>query len=74
MPFKGTGQICNCCHPNALITLAEYLEDYATPKTKELGYKLIENQINKITNKKVLKTTKENISNIKNSNARDFRF
>lgn len=74
MSLCKSGQISNCCHPNALITLAEYLEDYAKPKTKELGYKIIENQLKKIQNKKVLEIAKENISNIKNSNARDFRF
>lgn len=74
MSLCKSGQICNCCHPNALITLAEYLEDYAKPKTKALGYKVIEDQINKISNKKVFELAQNNIFNIKNSNARDFRF
>lgn len=74
MSLCKSGQISNCCHPNALMTLAEYLEDYATPKTKELGYKVIEDQLSKISNEKVFKVAKENIYNIKNSNSRDFRF
>lgn len=69
-----SGQIVNCCHPNALMTLAEYLVDYATDNTKEKGYALIEDELSKITNPKVLKICKENIEAIKQSNRRDFRF
>lgn len=74
MSLCKNGQIINCCHPNALMTLAEYLEDYASDKTKESGYKLIEEEIEKITNEKVKETAIQNIDAIRNNNRRDFYF
>ena len=74
MSLCKSGQIVNCCHPNALMTLTEFLVDYASEETKEIGYKMIEEELNKITNPKVLEIAKDNIENIKNSNRRDFRF
>ena len=74
MALCKNGQIINCCHPNALMTLAEYLEDYASEKTKEMGYRLISEEIEKVTNEKVEKTAKENIDAIRNQNRRDFYF
>ena len=74
MSLCKSGQIVNCCHPNALMTLTEFLVDYASDETKEIGYKMIEEELNKITNPKVLEIAKDNIENIKNSNRRDFRF
>lgn len=68
------GQILNCCHPNALMTLSEYLEDYASEDTKKIGYKLIEKELERITNLKVKEIAKKNIEDIKHSNRRDFRF
>ena len=46
-------QILNCCHPNALMTLKEYLEDYASPETKQIGLELIERELARIPNEKV---------------------
>ena len=66
-------QILNCCHPNALMTLKEYLEDYASPETKEIGDKLIKQELEKIPNPKVKATATEYIHNIKEGK-RDFRF
>ena len=66
-------QILNCCHPNALMTLKEYLEDYASPETKEIGNALIEQELEKIPNPKVKETATEYIHNIVNGK-RDFRF
>ena len=66
-------QILNCCHPNALMTLKEYLEDYASPKTKEIGEALIQKELNVITNPKVKEKAAEYIANIHNGQ-RDFRF
>ena len=74
MSLCKTGQILNCCHPNALMTLTEYLEDYASPETKEIGYKLIEEELKKIPTDKVRGIAEKNIEDIKNSNGRDFRF
>ena len=66
-------QILNCCHPNALMTLKEYLEDYASPETKVIGDALIEQELEKIPNPKVKETAMEYIHNIVNGK-RDFRF
>lgn len=74
MSLCKTGQIVNCCHPNALMTLTEYLVDYASPETKEIGFALMEKELSKITNEKAKKIAEENIQDIKNSNRRDFRF
>jgi 2-iminoacetate synthase len=45
MEFSKPGFIHNFCTPNAVMTLSEYLEDYASPKTKEVGYKLIDEEV-----------------------------
>ena len=74
MALCKSGQILNCCHPNALMTLTEYLEDYASPETKKIGYEMIDREIERVPNEKVKKIAKENIEAIKNSNRRDFRF
>ncbi len=74
MSLCKTGQILNCCHPNALMTLTEFLEDYATEETKKVGYAMIEKELEKIPKEKVKDIAKQNITDIKNSNRRDFRF
>ncbi len=74
MSLCKNGQIINCCHPNALMTLAEYLEDYASDKTKKVGYELIAREIEKVTNDKVKDTAIQNIDAIRNNNRRDFYF
>lgn len=74
MSLCKNGQILNCCHPNALMTLSEYLEDYASPKTKKTGYKMVEEELKKIPNDKVRGIASQHIQDIKNSNRRDFRF
>ncbi len=53
MSLCKTGQIQNCCHPNALMTLTEYLMDYASPETKGRGFELIEKELLTIPNEKV---------------------
>lgn len=74
MSLCKNGQILNCCHPNALMTLAEYLVDYASEKTRVAGFKLIDDELKKIPNEKVRAIAEKNIEEIKNSNKRDFRF
>ncbi len=74
MSLCKSGQILNCCHPNALMTLSEYLEDYASKETKEAGYKMIEEELKKIPKDKVRQIATDNIRDIRNSNRRDFRF
>ena len=66
-------QILNCCHPNALMTLKEYLEDYASEETRKLGLKLIERELERIPNPKVRQTAYEHIHDIAEGK-RDFRF
>lgn len=73
MSLCKSGQIQNCCHPNALMTLKEYLEDYASPKTKELGEKLILKELENIPKEKVREIARKYISEI-HDGARDFRF
>ena len=74
MSLCKSGQIINCCHPNALMTLTEYLVDYASEETREIGYKMIEDELKKIPKENVRKIALENIEAIKNSDRRDFRF
>lgn len=73
MTLLKSGQIVNCCHPNALMTLKEYLEDYASPETKAVGDKLIEKELDVITNPKVRQKVEAYLTNIHNGE-RDFRF
>ena len=73
MALCKSGQILNCCHPNALMTLKEYLEDYASNDTKKLGEELIKKELLKIPNEKVKLLATQYIENIQNGK-RDFRF
>jgi 2-iminoacetate synthase len=72
MALVKSGQIANCCQPNALMTLKEYLEDYASPQTKALGDKLIEKEVLNIPNPKTRNLVLQNLQNIANGQ-RDFR-
>ena len=74
MSLCKSGQILNCCHPNALMTLTEYLVDYASEETRKVGFQLIEKELQKIPKEKVRQIALDNIENIKKSNRRDFRF
>ena len=67
------GEIQNCCHPNALMTLKEYLEDYASPETKELGNALITRELDNISNAGIREITLRNLKSIEQGQ-RDFRF
>ncbi len=74
MSLCKSGQILNCCHPNALMTLTEYLTDYASEATREKGFEVIERELLRIPKEKVREIARQNIIDIKNSNKRDFRF
>ena len=74
MSLCKTGQIINCCHPNALMTLTEYLVDYASEDTKKIGFELIDKELEKVSNPKAKELAKQNVIDIKASNRRDFRF
>jgi len=73
MSFCKSGQIQNFCHPNALMTLKEYLQDYAAPKTKQVGEDLIQAEVENIPNEKRKKAAVEHLKDIE-SGQRDFRF
>ncbi|MBQ3953666.1 MAG: [Ruminococcus sp.] len=74
MALCKSGQIQNCCHPNALMTLEEYLVDYASPETRAIGEKVIAEQLNNIPKEKVRQIAEKYIEEIKNNGKRDFRF
>ena len=73
MSLCKSGQIQNCCHPNALMTLKEYLVDYASPATRELGLELIKKELCSIPREKVRDIVVERLEKIENGE-RDFRF
>ena len=74
MALCKSGQIQNCCHPNALMTLEEYLMDYASPETRAIGEKVIEKELENIPKEKVRQIAKNYIEEIKKNGKRDFRF
>lgn len=73
MQLVKSGQIANCCAPNALITLKEYLQDYATPAVKQEGLKMIASQLEFIPNLKVKEVAQRHLQAIEQGK-RDFRF
>lgn len=74
MTLLKNGQIQNCCHPNALMTLKEYLMDYASPETKAIGDQLIQKEVLHVPNEKARAVVLENLRMIERNNRRDFRF
>ncbi len=73
MSLCKSGQIQNCCHPNALMTLKEFLMDYASDDTRRIGEELIEKEIGNIGKEKVKDIVRERLVKIENGD-RDFRF
>ena len=74
MSLCKSGQIQNCCHPNALMTLKEYLMDYASPKTQAIGDQLIAKEVLNVPNEKARALVLENLKLIAENKGRDFRF
>ena len=74
MSLCKSGQIQNCCHPNALMTLQEYLMDYASLATKEIGNRIIDKEVLNVPNEKARAVVLENLKLIRENNRRDFRF
>ena len=74
MEFCKSGQISNYCHPNALMTLAEYLADYASGPTREKGLRLIGRELGNISSDAIRTACKENVGHILSGTGRDFRF
>lgn len=73
MSLCKSGQISNCCLPNALMTLNEYLCDYASDDTKQIGKKLIQEQLSQIGSEKVRAIVEKQLHLI-DEGQRDFRF
>ena len=74
MSLCKSGQIQNCCHPNALMTLKEYLVDYASPETRRIGEELIEKELDNIPKEKVRQIARDYLTEIEKNGKRDFRF
>lgn len=73
MSLCKSGKILNCCHPNALMTLKEYLVDYASPKTRAMGEELIQKELLRIPRERTREIAAERLGKIENGE-RDFRF
>lgn len=73
MKLVKSGQIANCCQPNALMTLKEYLMDYASADTRKIGEEVIKREMERITNPKVKETAAGRMEKIEKGE-RDFRF
>lgn len=73
MSLCKNGQIQNCCHPNALMTLKEYLVDYASPETRKIGEELIKKELLNIPKDKVRQIAADYLNEIEDGR-RDFRF
>ena len=73
MSLCKAGQIQNCCHPNALMTLKEFLMDYASEETRAIGEKLIQAELNNIPKEKVREICRDHLEKIEQG-IRDFRF
>lgn len=74
MSLCKSGQIQNCCHPNALMTLKEYLVDYASEKTRKIGEELIKRELLNIPKDNVRKIAEKYLAEIESEGKRDFRF
>ena len=73
MSLCKSGQIQNCCHPNSLMTLKEYLMDYASPETRAIGEELIRREIQNVSSERVRAIAEKNLQEIEKG-SRDFRF
>jgi len=73
MSLLKAGQIANCCQPNALMTLKEYLMDYASPETYEKGEAIIQKRLAMVPNEKVREMAKKHLKEIEKGK-RDFKF
>ena len=73
MSLAKRGTIGNCCAPNALMTLGEYMEDYASPRTYELGERMIRRELEAIPSARIREITEQRLNEIKEGR-RDFRF
>ena len=73
MSLCKSGKISLCCTPNALMTLKEYLMDYAAPETRTAGERLISESLGDIPEGRVRDLTVQRLARIE-AGERDFRF
>lgn len=73
MEIVKSGELYKICEANALITLKEFIDDYGTDKTREIGDKLIKKSIDEIDNESFRKSVEEKINKI-SKGTRDLRF
>ncbi len=73
MKLAKSGQICNVCQPNAILTLQEYIDDYGDAELKELGSRMIDREMDSIPSEKVRTKTQELLGRVR-SGERDLRF
>ena len=73
MSLVKKGQIANCCLPNALLTLKEYLQDYASPATRQKGEAMIARLLETVPGEKVRENARRYLESI-GEGQRDFRF
>ncbi|HGH1667952.1 [FeFe] hydrogenase H-cluster radical SAM maturase HydG [Clostridium perfringens] len=73
MDIVKSGELYKICEANALITLKEFIDDYGTDRTREIGDKLIKKSIDEIDNESFRKSVEEKINKISNG-TRDLRF
>ncbi|MDR2551309.1 MAG: [FeFe] hydrogenase H-cluster radical SAM maturase HydG [Desulfobulbus sp.] len=71
MALAKSGQIKNVCHPNALMTLSEYLEDYASPEVKAVGYALVDRELEKVPKSQHREQARRNVEAIRSGKTRD---
>jgi 2-iminoacetate synthase len=74
MEFSVPGHIKRYCTPNALVTLAEYLTDHASPETKRDGFALIERELGQVADEKTKRQVRERVEKTRTWGERDFRF
>jgi len=74
MALARSGQIKNVCHPNALMTLSEYLEDYASPEVKAIGYALVDRELERVPQTEHREQARANVEKIRRGKARDLYY
>ncbi|HOO61628.1 MAG TPA: [FeFe] hydrogenase H-cluster radical SAM maturase HydG [Bacillota bacterium] len=74
MSLAKSGEIKNTCHPNALMTLSEYLEDYASPEGKKIGYALVDRELEKVADPEKREAARANVTLIRGGKKRDLYF
>jgi 2-iminoacetate synthase len=64
MPLAKSGEIQNLCQPNAILTFKEFLLDYASEETREIGEKTIQKHLKQIPNPKIRSETEKKIKKL----------